>query len=225
MSAGICDVTVLICHFKAENLTRRCVEGFRMHYPEVLLVVVDDGSRDRSTEYIRELGERPDTLTVIREDNGGHGAALNTGMNHVETRYVFTMDNDVTLHRGGFLELMRERFHAEPRLFSIGRRVRARKGTDMLYVHPSVMMMDRKKFRLGRPFTVNHGAPALDPMVEAQARGEILEDFPVLDYVDLHGGSGTRKALRAQIAAGEIGRDEIDRWNTMIRRHFREELA
>jgi len=214
------NVTAVVCNFKTKELIHRCVESFRVWYPDLGLIIVDDGSRDRSTEYIQRLSEGEwNTTAIIRKDNRGHGPSLNLGISHVHTRYVFTMDSDCTFNKAGFLEKMLERFHAEPKLFAIGKRVLAWKKSATLYVRPAMMMMDRKKFLKLKPF-IHHGAPALETMIDAQERGFLLEDFPILDYVNLHGGSGTRTALGKQIEAGEVSYEEFSRWQPHLRGYF-----
>lgn len=208
----------MVCFFKTPRLLERCVGSLREHYPRVRLVLVDDGSRDEATEVA--LGMADDrTVVVIREDNRGHGAALNDGLARVETPYAFTLDSDVTVERGGFLEAMREWFEADPLLFAVGELVEVH--DQPIYVRPPAMMMDAGKFReLGARFIL-HGAPALPVMVAANKAGYHVEDFPVLEYVNKHKGSGTRKALRRRIEAGEIDRADIARWQKQLRRQFK----
>ena len=219
MKEELTDVTALVCQFKTRELIQRCVESFREHYPHIPLVIVDDGSRDESTEYTRELGEHEGILTVISEDNQGHGPAMNLGITYVDTPYVFTMDSDCTIEKDGLLEGMREIFDDYPITFAVGKQV-PRYKTGGLYIRPSAMMMDIEKFHKLRPFIL-HGAPALHTMTDAEKHGYALVDFPVLDYIDLHGGSGTRRAVQELIERGEIDGEEFSRLQPMLKHQLR----
>lgn len=74
---------------------RRCLRGVRDRWPDVAVVVADDGSRDgRSIDSAaEEYGAR-----VIRVGNGrGPAAARNTALGEVHTPYVVLIDADVEL--------------------------------------------------------------------------------------------------------------------------------
>jgi len=58
------------------------------------LVVVDDGSTDRTREYLAGLRE-PDTRCVFHERNQGKGAALRTGFAHASGDVVLVQDADL----------------------------------------------------------------------------------------------------------------------------------
>ncbi|MFY8132092.1 MAG: glycosyltransferase, partial [Bacteroidia bacterium] len=60
------------------------------------VIMVDDGSSDRSWEVIQELGQRFSSVRGIRfRRNYGKSAALNTGFQAVEGDVVITMDADL----------------------------------------------------------------------------------------------------------------------------------
>ena len=58
------------------------------------LVVVDDGSRDRTGALLDEAARRDVRVRVIHQPNGGHGSALLTGLNAAQGEYVFLIDSD-----------------------------------------------------------------------------------------------------------------------------------
>jgi glycosyltransferase involved in cell wall biosynthesis len=59
------------------------------------IIIVDDGSRDRTAEVAAELARRDPRVRVIRhERNRGYGAALVTGFNATSGDYVMFMDAD-----------------------------------------------------------------------------------------------------------------------------------
>lgn len=59
------------------------------------IIVVDDGSRDRTAEVVRELASRhPQVRLVQHEVNKGYGAALYTGFISATKEFIFFTDSD-----------------------------------------------------------------------------------------------------------------------------------
>ena len=60
------------------------------------LILVDDGSRDRSREIMVELAKKhPEIRCFFHEQNGGKGAALSTGFRQVQGDVVLIQDADL----------------------------------------------------------------------------------------------------------------------------------
>ena len=58
------------------------------------LIVVDDGSRDRTGAILDQLSAADPRVKVIHQPNGGHGAALRTGMERANGQLLFLLDSD-----------------------------------------------------------------------------------------------------------------------------------
>ena len=71
----------------------RCV--FRQSYRPIELVIVDDGSVDRSTEVIREaIADAPIPVKTIFKPNGGQSSAFNAGYKKISGQIVTFLDSD-----------------------------------------------------------------------------------------------------------------------------------
>lgn len=86
------DVTVVVPAFNEEARVASVVSGLREEFGTV--VVVDDGSSDRTADLARAAGAR----VVSHPSNLGQGAALQTGFAYALTdpgmRFVVTFDSD-----------------------------------------------------------------------------------------------------------------------------------
>ena len=78
-----------------EAVVRNCVAYLAQRIPDYELLVVNDGSRDRTGEILdRLVGEFPTLRPLHHPQNRGYGAALRTGFSAAAKRFVFYMDGD-----------------------------------------------------------------------------------------------------------------------------------
>ena len=61
------------------------------------VILVDDGSTDGAREILKEFESYPN-VQIIYQENGGIGAARNTGINHASGRYLMFVDCDDIVH-------------------------------------------------------------------------------------------------------------------------------
>ena len=90
-------LTILIPVYNTEKYIKRCLDSLLV--PEVLgdieILVVSDGSKDRSTEIVQGYVERyPDTIILIDKENGGHGSTINAGIAAAKGKYFRVLDSD-----------------------------------------------------------------------------------------------------------------------------------
>lgn len=84
-------VSVVICAYNAERTMRACMESLTaLDYPNYEVIVVDDGSRDRTAEIAMEF---PDTR-LIRQPNKGLSVARNVGLYAARGEFVAYTDSD-----------------------------------------------------------------------------------------------------------------------------------
>jgi len=92
-------LTLVIPCYNEEKTLRKCIDRVLKIRDENLsleLVIVDDGSRDRSLAIARELAlEHPEIVVVPHEVNQGKGAALRTGFQKASGEFVGVQDADL----------------------------------------------------------------------------------------------------------------------------------
>lgn len=100
-------ISIIIPAHNEEKTVLRTVRSLiRNTYPRYKrqLVVVDDGSTDRTYEIIKKYRDRyrVRNLTIVRQKNGGKAAALNNGIKKYATgEFVMCLDSDSYLDRNG----------------------------------------------------------------------------------------------------------------------------
>ena len=85
-------VSVVIPMYNAERSIGRCLESIEnQDYPReyIEVIVVDDGSADKSADIAREHG-----VKVLRQENSGPGAARNTGVDEASAEIIAFFDAD-----------------------------------------------------------------------------------------------------------------------------------
>lgn len=196
MVSDLDTVTCVLCNYKTAELTSKAVESLKTAYPNVGMVVVDNGSKDGSTDYIRTLPDKyPDVGIILNPANYGHGPALHQAMEACETRFAFALDSDCEVIKGGFLEPLLAAYADSPQLYAHGLYVEVtgqgvNTGHGIPYGHPQSCLYDREKYFTLPPFA-HHGAPCIYNMVAAQRAEYEVRAFPILDYIT-HLGEGTR---------------------------------
>jgi glycosyltransferase involved in cell wall biosynthesis len=186
------NVSAVVVNFRTPAATRTCLTTLRAAYPTLRTVVVDNGSGDESTAYLRDLEAADELVQVIfNDENRFHGPALDQGVRAARTDLVFVLDSDCEILHGGFLEPLVEAFSEDPLLYAIGKRGYAnRYGYGPIsererwtyYVHPFAAVIDRRKYLTLPPF-VHHGAPAYRNMWGATKAGFHLRHVTIEDHV------------------------------------------
>jgi len=85
-------VSIIIPCYNAERYVRETIESaLSQTRPADEILVIDDGSTDRSVEVAASFG---DSVQVIRQSNGGSSVARNKGIEHATGDYLLFLDAD-----------------------------------------------------------------------------------------------------------------------------------
>lgn len=92
-------ISVIVPMYNAERYIGKCLESVvRQTYPELEILVIDDGSVDKGPGICGKLAERDGRIQVLRQENQGVSAARNTGLDRACGEYVFFLDSDDAIH-------------------------------------------------------------------------------------------------------------------------------
>ncbi len=92
-------VSVIVPVYNSEKTLPECVHSIlRQTYDDYELILIDDGSKDRSGQICDELqklcSEKGMQCQVIHQDNNGVSSARNCGMDHANGEYFVFIDSD-----------------------------------------------------------------------------------------------------------------------------------
>jgi dolichol-phosphate mannosyltransferase len=103
----------------AVDEVEQCILSF---VPESELVVVDDGSRDGTGRLLDAAAATDRRVRVIHQPNGGHGAALLTGLKAALGEYIFLVDSDRQIPLDNFRTAWAEVMAGRDAVFGVRRR-------------------------------------------------------------------------------------------------------
>lgn len=87
-------VTIYITNFNYERFIRQSIESvYAQSYPNIELLIIDDGSTDNSREIIEECRGHKETK-IIFQQNKGLNATNNVAMNTASGEYLMRLDAD-----------------------------------------------------------------------------------------------------------------------------------
>ena len=102
-------VSVIVPVYNGEKSIERCAGSIlNQDYPELELILVDDGSRDRSWEIIQAIAAADHRVKAIRQENGGVSSARNRALAEASGTYVQFADVDDWLPMDATKMMVRE---------------------------------------------------------------------------------------------------------------------
>ena len=101
-------VSVVVPGYNEERVLGACVRSIMASgYPHLEVLVVDDGSTDRTLELARELADRYPQVRALAKPNGGKGSALNLGIAEAQGEVVLLVDADGVFDADTIPEMLR----------------------------------------------------------------------------------------------------------------------
>ena len=105
-------LSIIIPMYNTELYIERCLDSIL--YDESVIrfldiIVVDDGSSDGSLSIAKRYQKLyPDSVTVVKKENGGHGSTVNVGMRRAVGKYVRVVDSDDWVDINNFSNYVRK---------------------------------------------------------------------------------------------------------------------
>lgn len=88
-------VSVIIPVFNVEKYISECLYSvINQTLQDIEIILIDDGSTDKSMEIIRDFASYDDRITILQQENQGAGAARNKGLEIARGEYLSFLDSD-----------------------------------------------------------------------------------------------------------------------------------
>ncbi|MBD2075737.1 glycosyltransferase family 2 protein [Phormidium sp. FACHB-592] len=92
-------VSVIIPAYNAEQFVERTLNSvLNQTYQKLEVIVIDDGSHDRTAEIVSEIAHRDDRVILLHQPNSGVAAARNLGIQHSRGEFIAPIDADDLWH-------------------------------------------------------------------------------------------------------------------------------
>lgn len=93
-------VSIIVPVYKVEDYLERCLDTLcRQSLKDIEIILVDDGSPDRSGEICDQYAKEDRRIKVLRHpENRGLSAARNTGIAYAAADYLMFVDSDDWVH-------------------------------------------------------------------------------------------------------------------------------
>lgn len=100
-------ISVIVPVYKAEKYLPQCVETIlKQKFSDLELILVDDGSPDRSGLLCDEYAQQDSRVRVIHKENGGVSTARNAGLDEATGDYIAFVDSDDWLDADMYAQMM-----------------------------------------------------------------------------------------------------------------------
>ena len=189
-------VSVITVNFNQTAVTFQMLDSFRkVEYPEMEIIVVDNGSKDRSIEELPK--EYPEVIFVRSEKNLGFAGGNNLGLDHAKGEYILFINNDTEVDRA-FLNPLVEKLKESDEIAMVSPKI-------MFFHHPGTIQFagytdlntitirnrligyhekDTGQYNLSHPTPFGHGAAM---MVKSKVISKIgpMADIYFLYYEEL----------------------------------------
>ena len=88
-------ISIIVPVYNAEKTLDRCVKSLvSQTYPNIEIILVNDGSKDNSLALCRQYAGEDPRIVVIDKPNGGVSSARNTGLDAATGEFVMFCDSD-----------------------------------------------------------------------------------------------------------------------------------
>ena len=88
-------VSIVVPIYNCAAYLPMCIESIiRQTYPNLDIILIDDGSSDNSLEICKEFAKKDSRIRVLHQENAGVSAARNAGIEMAEGEYITFVDSD-----------------------------------------------------------------------------------------------------------------------------------
>lgn len=88
-------ISIVVPVYNSSKYLQECIDScLNQTYQDIELVLVDDGSKDSSSEILEHNASRDQRIKFFKQENAGSCSARNKALQHITGDYVFFLDSD-----------------------------------------------------------------------------------------------------------------------------------
>lgn len=88
-------LSIIIPCYNVENYIMQCLESvIKQTYHDLEIICINDGSTDKTLEFLKSFKEKNSSLSIITQSNAGISAARNTGILKAKGTFIMFLDAD-----------------------------------------------------------------------------------------------------------------------------------
>lgn len=100
-------LSITVPCYNSQDYMENCINSLLTGGEEVEILIVDDGSADKTGEIADRLAkEHPTIIRAIHQQNKGHGGAVNTGIANATGLYFKVVDSDDKVKAGAYKSIL-----------------------------------------------------------------------------------------------------------------------
>lgn len=100
-------LSIAIPCYNSAAYMRRCIDSLLPGGEDVEILIVNDGSTDNTKDIAEEYRERfPSMVKVINKENGGHGSAVNAGIQNAAGLFYKVVDSDDWVNQSAYMQIL-----------------------------------------------------------------------------------------------------------------------
>ena len=214
-------ISVIVPVYNVEEYLEECLESIkRQTYTDIEVILVNDGSIDRSKEICERYCEKDSRFKLVNQENKGLSGARNRGMLESKGEFISFVDSDDVLKEDMLEQLMKQMTSEDIDI------------VECWYTN------EKQELELSTPKNVKiifqgNSKEALvslcrDNIVRLNAvaklfRRQVIINFPFLEglfYEDVYGGIGILKHIRKMVKINYIGYYYRVRQGSIMNREF-----
>ena len=105
--------SIIVPIYDSEKYLSRCIDSILCQTsPDFELILVDDGSKDKSADICKKYAERDERVRYVRQENAGVSAARNHGIQLARGEYIGFVDSDDEICREMYETLLSDAFES-----------------------------------------------------------------------------------------------------------------
>ncbi len=102
-------LSIAIPSYNSEAYLSNCVESLLPGGDEVEILIINDGSKDKTAEIADEYAAKyPGIVRAIHQENAGHGGAVNTGIKNATGLYFKVVDSDDWVEKNAYMKILKQ---------------------------------------------------------------------------------------------------------------------